>query len=88
MPITEGLLLKSLSSLQHRQLEILLSPLAAQVAQLVLLVERTQTQKRATNELRELFPNLTKHAGALVSAAERLAAEVNIVCEFHYTYSA
>ena len=81
MPITEGLLLKSLSSLQHRQLEILLSPLAAQVAQLVILVEKTQGKKKSTSELRELFPNLTRHASVLVSAAERLAAEVIDNCE-------
>ena len=79
MPVTEGLLLKSLSSLQHRQLEILLSPLAAQVAQLVMLVEKTQAKKRGTGELRDLFPDLTKQAGVLVSAAERLAAEVTYI---------
>ncbi|KAI6654324.1 alpha-catenin [Oopsacas minuta] len=76
MPVSEGLLLKSLSVLQHKQLEILLSPLAAYVAQLVMLVEKAHGRKKNKNELRAVFPDLSRQARLLVDAAERLAAEI------------
>ena len=73
MPLSEGLLLRSLSVLQHKQLEILLSPLAANVAQLVMLVETGRDNK---NRLRAVFPDLSRQARTLVDASERFAAEV------------
>lgn len=73
MPLSEGLLLRSLTVLQHKQLEILLSPLAANVAQLVMLVETGRNNK---NRVKTVFPDLSRQARVLVDASERLAAEV------------